>query len=134
MAKDKKKDRFLPYLINNCIKNKEFKVSKGDQIRDYLYIKDFNRALISSLDNEKAYGEVINIASGKPISIKRVVTHVKEIIGKGRPILGGIEYRDGESMELYANIDKAKKILNWQPEFNFQESLKKVINWYERNE
>jgi len=129
-----KKDRFLPYLINNCIKNKEFKVSKGDQIRDYLYIKDFNRALISSLDNEKAYGEVINIASGNPISIKKVVKHVKEIIGKGRPILGGIEYRDGESMELYANIDKAKKILNWQPEFNFEESLKKVINWYERNE
>ena len=59
---------------------------------------------------------------------------IKEIIGKGRPILGGIEYRDGESMELYANIDKAKKILNWQPEFNFKESLKKVIHWYERNE
>ena len=127
-------NRFLPYLINNCLKDKKFNVSKGEQIRDYLYIKDFNNALIKSINNNRAYGEVINIASGLPITIKEVISTVRMIIGKGTPIFGGIAYREGESMELYADIEKARKILNWQPEYEFKESLKKVINWYSNHE
>ena len=133
-GENQKKDRFLPFLIENCLKNKVFKVSKGEQIRDYLYVKDFNRALIKALTNSKSYGEVINIASGKPISIKEVILTVKEIIGKGNPIIGGINYRDGESMELYANISKAKKILDWEPKYKFKKTLKEVIKWYQENE
>ena len=59
---------------------------------------------------------------------------VNKIIGKGKPLFGGIKYREGESMELYANINKAKKILNWEPEFDFQSSLHKVISWYSEND
>ena len=127
------KERFLPYLIDNCLNDREFKVTSGQQIRDYIYIKDFNAALIKALNNHNAYGEVINVASGIPISIRNVITTVKEIIGKGTPILGGIEHREGESMELYANIDKAKKILNWEPKYEFKAALKIVIDWYKNN-
>ena len=124
------KKRLLPYVIDNCLNDREFKVSLGEQIRDYLYIKDFNYALIKALNNKNAYGEVINIASGIPISIRKVIETVQEIIGKGKPILGGLDYREGESMELYANIDKAKRILNWEPKYEFKETLEKVIDWY----
>ena len=79
------------------------------------------------------YGEVINIASGNPISIKEVIDYVQLIVGKGKPIFGGLDYRNGESMELYANIDKAKKILNWIPKYEFKQSLIEVINWYAKN-
>ena len=124
------KQRLLPYLIDNCLNDREFKVSLGEQTRDYLYIKDFNSALIKSLNNDNAYGEVINIASGIPISIREVIETVRDIIGKGKPIFGGLDYRKGESMELYANIDKAKKILNWEPKYEFKAALEKVISWY----
>ena len=134
MGKGKGKTDFCLFLIDNCLNNREFKVSKGEQIRDYLYIKDFNRALINALDNEKAYGEVINVASGIPIAIKEIINYVKELIGKGKPILGGIDYRNGESMELYANIKKAKRILNWEPKYELKKSLKKVISWYLEND
>jgi len=127
------KDRFLPYLIDNCLNNREFKVTRGEQLRDYLYIKDFNKAVIKTFGNYKAYGEVINVASGIPISIKEVISHVQKIIGRGTPIFGGINYRNGESMELYADIKKAKKILNWEPQYKFKEAIKKVINWYDQN-
>ena len=127
------KDRFLPYLIDNCLNNREFKVTKGEQLRDYLYIKDFNKAVIKTFGNNKAYGEVINVASGIPISIKEVITYVQKIIGRGKPIFGGINYREFESMELYADIKKAKKILKWEPHYKFQEAIKNVINWYEQH-
>ncbi len=127
------KNRFLPYLIDNCIKNREFKVTKGEQIRDYLYVKDFNRAVIKTFGNNEAYGEVINVASGVPISIKEVINHVQKIIGKGKPIFGGLNYRNGESMELYADIEKARKILKWEPNYKFNEAIKNVINWYTKH-
>ena len=126
------KERFLPFLIENCLNNREFKVSMGEQLRDYLYIKDFNMALIKALNNNDAYGEVINVASGIPISIKEVIGTVKEIIGKGKPIFEEVDYRKGESMELYANIEKAKKILKWEPKFDFRHSLKEVIACYSK--
>ena len=128
------KQRFLPYLIENCKNDREFKVTKGEQIRDYLYIKDFNKALIKCLKNKNAYGEIINIGSGIPISIKEVILEVQALIGKGKPIFGGISYREGESMDLYANIEKAKRLLNWSPKHDFKKSLEKVINWYSNND
>ena len=45
-------------------------MSQKESKLDYLYVKDFNEALIKSFNNKKVYGEVINIASGKPITIK----------------------------------------------------------------
>ena len=132
-GKRQSKKRFLPCLIENCLKDHEFKVTKGEQIRDYLYVKDFNLALIKSLNNVNAYWEVINIASGIPISIRSIVYTVQEIIGKGRPIFGGIDYRKGESMELYADINKAKRILKWEPQYDFKRSIKEVIDWYSEN-
>ena len=125
------KDRFLPYLIKNCINNKVFNVSKGEQIRDYLYVKDFNQALIKTLNNRKSYGEVINIASGVYFN-KRNNFECKR--NNCKEIHWGIKYRDGESMELYANIDKAKQILNWEPKYELNKTLKKVIEWYRENE
>ena len=118
------KDRFLPYLIDNCLNDREFKVTKGEQLRDYLYIKDFNRAVIKTFGNYKAYGEVINIASGIPISIREVITNVQKMIGRGKPIFGGINYFD---------IEKAKKVLKWEPQYKFTETIKDVINWYKEN-
>ena len=89
---------------------------------------------MKAFNNQSAYGEVFNIASGLPISIKEVTESVKEIVGKGNPIYGGIDYREGESMKLFANITKAKEILNWEPKFKFKDSLKKVISWYQENQ
>ena len=127
------KNRFLPYLIDNCIKDNKFQVTKGEQIRDYLYIKDFISGIIKCFNNKEAYGEVINIASGKPIAIRDIIFMVKKEIGQGKPILGAINYRENESMELYANVDKARRILDWEPKYNFRSCLKNVIKWYAEN-
>ena len=46
------------------------------------------------------------------------------------PQFGDIEYRVGENMALYANIDKAKKILNWNSSTNLQKGIERTIKWY----
>jgi nucleoside-diphosphate-sugar epimerase len=121
-------NRFLPQVINGCMSNSKFPVSSGEQLRDFCYITDIVEAILSSINNKKAYGEIINIASGSAVTIKELVMMVRNIIGKGEPLFGEIDYRKCENMELYANISKAKKILNWSPKISLQRGLEMTIS------
>ena len=82
------------------------------------------------MNSDNAYGEVINIASGKPISIEEVVNKIINIVHSGRPQFGQIPYRNGENMELYANISKANSMLDWQPKTSLDNGLKITIDSY----
>jgi len=123
-------ERFIPQIIKGCTNRQEFPVSKGEQLRDFCFIDDFVQAVFSALDNHSAHGEVINIASGKPISIKKMINTIVAVIGSGQPQFGQIAYRNGENMELYANISKANSMLDWQPKTSLDNGLKITIDSY----
>jgi nucleoside-diphosphate-sugar epimerase len=122
-------ERFIPQIIKGCIEGNEFPVSEGRQLRDFCFISDFVQAVFTILANSSVHGEVINISSGKPISIKQVVGMIVNIIGSGQPQFGEIDYRDGENMALYADISKAKNLLGWKPDFDLNQGLLETINW-----
>ena len=92
------------------------------------YVGDIVNAILISLKSKNAFGEVINIASGFAISIKDIVEIVQSIIGSGNPIYGEIVNRCHENMQLYADISKAKKLLNWEPKVHIKEGLIKTIS------
>ncbi len=58
---------------------------------------------------------------------------VRDLIDKGEPLFGEINYRKGENMCLYANINKAREILGWAPMCSLENGLQKTINWYASN-
>ena len=120
--------RFIPQIISGCIEGRNFPTSEGGQLRDFCFISDFVRSIFSSIDNSKAFGEVINIASGEPIAIKEVVSKIQKIVSTGNPQFGKVPYRAGENMELFADITKAKKLLNWKPKITLEEGLKQTID------
>ena len=122
------KSRLIPQIIYGCLENNEFPVSQGEQLRDFCYISDFVNAIFSSFGNNNAFGEVVNIASGRPISIKEVVIMIQKIVGTGNPKFGEIPYRIGENMALYADISKANKLLKWQPKIDLNLGLRKIID------
>jgi len=123
-----KDNRFIPQIINGCIKKKFFPVSDGNQLRDFCYIEDVVEAIFLSLNNKKIYGEVINIAHGKPTLVKKVVKMIVNKLGFGRPNFGKIKYRNLENMKLYADISKAKKFLKWKPAIQLDKGLELTIN------
>ena len=104
--------RFIPQIIQGCLNGSDFPVSNGEQLRDFCFISDITEAIFLALNNSNIHGEIINIASGKAISIKEVVVMIQSIIGSGSPKFGEIRYRVGENMALVADISKAKKLLN----------------------
>ena len=120
--------RFIPQIIKGCLNNQKIPVSKGGQLRDFCFISDVVDAVFLAMDSVDAYGEVINIASGRAISIKDVVVNIQNIIKMGKPQFGKVPYRIGENMKLFADISKAEKMLGWCPKVKLSEGLEKTID------
>lgn len=94
-------------------------VGDGNQKRDFIYVTDVVNAIILSIKS-KTKNQIINIGSGKPKSINTLADYIsKEKIY--------IKKRPGEPDLTYANISKAKKLLNWKPFISFEKGVKKVL-------
>ena len=130
------RQRFLPQIIQGCLDNKKFPTSEGKQLRDFCHVDDISKGILSSLleVNDSINGEVINLASGCPTSIRNMIEYIQNIIGRGEAEFGKIPYRSGENMTLYADISKAKQLLNWEPLIKLDDGLKQMINDYNRSE
>ena len=121
-------NRVLPQTIRNCLENKKFAASKGNQIRDFCYVGDAVNAILLALKSNKSSGEIFNIGEGKPIKIKKAITLIQKIIGKGQIQFGKIKYRKNENMKVYPNIEKARIKLKWRPTVSFIRGINIVIN------
>ena len=124
--------RFIPQVISGCLEDLDFPVSKGEQLRDFCFIEDIIEGVLLAATKKDALGEVINLASGNPTSICSIIKEVVGITGGGSPQWGGVSYRIGENMRLYADITKAKRILKWKPKTTIKEGLKETVDFYKK--
>jgi nucleoside-diphosphate-sugar epimerase len=122
--------RFLPQIIKGCFSGKEFETSAGEQLRDFCYIDDITDGILRAIKSDNVNGEIINLASGDPISIRTVIEKVQTYIGKGNPKFGKIAYRTGENMILYADTSKAKQLLGWRSKTAIEDGIKKTVEHY----
>ena len=121
-------NRFIPIVIDACLKNKSFPCSEGKQKRDFIYIDDLVDAFIKiMLKKNNINGEIFNIGTGKAYQLKEIISHIMKICKGGRPLYGKIKLRPDESLTSYPLIGKAKKILKWYPKNNLYSGLKKTI-------
>jgi nucleoside-diphosphate-sugar epimerase len=123
--------RFLPQIIKGCFSGKEFETSSGEQLRDFCYIDDITDGILRALKSDNVNGEIINLASGDPISIRTVIEKVQTYIGKGSPKFGKISYRAGENMSLYADTSRAELLLGWRSKTTIKSGIKKIVDHYQ---
>ena len=122
--------RFFPQIIQGCLSDDPFPTSAGEQLRDFCYVDDIAQGILTALTNQQVDGEIINLASGNPVTIRNVVELIQKSLGKGTPEFGKIPYRVGENMALYADVSKAKRILDWKPVMTFEEGVERTIDEY----
>ena len=123
--------RFLPQIIKGCFSGKEFEASSGEQLRDFCYIDDIADGILKSLKSDNVNGEIINLASGYPISIRTMIEEVQTYIGKGAPKFGRVSYRVGENMCLYADTSKAELLLGWKSKTTIKSGIQKTVKHYQ---
>ena len=123
-------NRFIPFVIKACLKNKYFPCSEGKQHRDFLYIDDFVNFIFKVILKDNIKGEIFNIGYGHPIKINEIIYKITKIIRKGRPEFGKIKLRTEENLITYPNIKKAIKLIKWKPKEKIDSGLKKTIKYY----
>ena len=126
-------NRFLPALINSCLKNKIFPCSSGLQKRDFLYIDDLMNAFFKAFKSKTIHGKIFNIASAKPVQLLKIIKKVKHNLKGGKPVYGKIKLRIDEPKIVYPDISLAKKYLRWKPKVKFINGLKKTITHFKKN-
>ena len=122
-------NRLIPHTLNECLNNNTFMCSAGKQYRDFLFVDDLLKAIFKCFNNKNSIGEIINIGTGKPRNVKKVILFIKNKINLGKPIFGKISLRKDEILRLYPNISKAQKILKWKPSTSFQNGIKIIISY-----
>ena len=123
--------RLLPFVIKSCLANKKFKTTSGNQYRDFVHVDDLNDLIIKII-NSNIKNEIFNVGSGKPIKIRKLIERINKIIGKGKPIFGGLNMRKDESLNLFPNIKKVRKFFTWKPKIDLDSGLKKTIKYYKK--
>lgn len=102
----------------------------GLQRRDFVSVKDVARACRLALERPEAVGEVFNIGSGQPRTIRAVAHELASVLGKPHlhAELTG-EYRVGDIRHCYADIGRARAVLGFEPQVSFADGLTELAQW-----
>jgi nucleoside-diphosphate-sugar epimerase len=100
----------------------------GEQTRDFTYVANVVDGVLRACEAPGAAGEVINVATGGRISLKKLLQVINEIVGTTiEPIYK--EARSGDVKDSQADITKAKALLGYEPVVTFEEGLKRTLAW-----
>ena len=105
----------------------------GTETRDWTYVDDIINGLLAMGTKEEAVGEAINLGSGKDHRVIDMANMVNELTGNE----AGITYTKRRNWDvkkkLLSSIEKAKKLINYEPEVDFKKGLKNTHQWFKEN-
>lgn len=112
----------------------------GEYSRDFTYIDNviLMNLLALTNDNKEADNQIYNTAFGERTTLNDLVKYLKEYLSEFDPKIADIEiihgeYRKGDVPHSLASIDKAKKLLNYNPKHSMKDGLKEAVKWYWKN-
>ena len=123
----------VPYIwTEKFLHDDEIEISgDGSRRRDYTYIGDIVRGTILAMEKPLGF-EVINLGNNTPASLNELLAIFEKVVDtkvkvKNRP-------SHSASVEVtYANVDKAKKLLDWAPTTSLEEGITKLVAWFRLN-
>ena len=101
----------------------------GNQSRDFVNVNDICQALVLAMGKDTANGEIFNVGTGNPITIKEVANIITQKINPQlKPIINQ-QYRIGDIRHCIADISKIKEKLGYKPLITFEKGIDDLIGW-----
>jgi len=123
--------KFTKLIINN----QEIPMfGDGTTSRDYTYFEDTINGICLSAEylfNHKKVYEIINLGNNHPVKLLDLIATIEKATGKKAKIKQ-LPMQSGDVEITYANIDKAKKLLGYQPKYSFEEGINNFVIWYKQ--
>jgi dTDP-glucose 4,6-dehydratase len=130
-------EKLIPLFIKNIIENKPLPVyGNGNNIRDWIYVKDHIKAIDMILHSNKI-GETYNIGGDNEIRNIDLVNQIIQLtddklsrVKSSKNLISYVEDRLGHDYRYAINNQKIINELGWKPEYNFHKGLNETIDWY----
>lgn len=132
----------IPIAISKALSNGKFELfgddyptKDGTCIRDYIHVEDLAMAHIQSLDylKNKNWSNQFNLGVGRGFSNKEIIAMVKKVSGVDFPVIIGSR-RKGDAAEVFADNEKSKKELGFNPQYSDLETIVKTAwIWHKNN-
>jgi dTDP-glucose 4,6-dehydratase len=135
-------EKLIPLCIHNIKNNKPLPVyGKGENVRDWLFVKDHARAIDTVFHKGKP-GETYNIGGfneWKNIDIVRLLCQIMDqklerAVGTSEKLITYVTDRAGHDLRYAIDATKIKQELGWEPSLQFEEGIELTIDWYLANQ
>ena len=125
------KEKLIPKTISNILQNKPIPVyGKGENIRDWIYVKDHCRAILD-LWYVGGQGEKYNIGGECEVKNIDLVKMIIKIMGASEDLIQYVDDRPGHDLRYAIDNAKIKNTVGFKPEYSLMDGLTKTIKWYE---
>ena len=123
----------MPYMVTDRIVNgEEIKLFDAGQMkRDWTYIDDIVGGIIAALERPLGY-EIINLGRGEPVLMADFVEIIEKLVGK-KAVVSTPAAPPSEPKITFANIDKARRLLDYNPQTSVADGLAALWRWYQRD-
>jgi len=123
-------NRLVSSVILNLIRNKIAPCSHGNQIRDFLHVKDVASAFVSLLMSN--VDGSVNIASGKPVALKEIILSIADKLDKNNLVkLDALPQKEDEPSVLFGDTKRLFSEVIWQPQYDIDRGIRETIDWWQ---
>lgn len=127
-------EKLIPLMITNAMDGLELPIyGDGENIRDWLHVKDHCQAIDLVLHNGEA-GEVYNVGGHNERTNNQIVNLIVEKLGVSRELITYVEDRLGHDKRYAIDPTKLETELDWKPTYTFDTGIIETIEWYQNNE
>jgi UDP-glucuronate 4-epimerase len=121
----------MPFMVTDrIVKGEEIKLFEAGQMkRDWTYIDDIVSGLVAALERPLGY-EIINLGRGEPVLMADFVNLIEDLVGK-QAILSTPPAPASEPKITFANVDKARQLLDYSPQTSVADGLARLWAWYQ---
>jgi len=122
----------IPTIIIQALMGNEIRLGALDPKRDFNFVKDTVSGFIQAASSDRCVGEVVNIGSGKAVSVQELFDLIKSLMKKDLRLLPDnkrVRPEKSEVMALLCNFDKAKKNIGYEPKFTLEKGLMESIDF-----
>jgi dTDP-glucose 4,6-dehydratase len=126
-------EKLIPLMITHAFEDQPLPVyGDGMQIRDWLYVEDHCRAILTLLDKGRD-GEIYNIGGNRSLPNQTVVEQILAITGKPSSLIEYVTDRPGHDRRYALSSEKLSRETGWKPLMDFEQGLRATVDWYRSN-
>ena len=123
----------IPIVVQRATAGEPIEIyGDGEQTRDFVFVRDTADAIVRMYQAPATRGRIVNVASGREVSVNELVRLLLEAVGTDVPVRH-VDARPGDVRRHWASIELAHELIGYEPRTSLRDGLAETVAWYLRS-